>query len=323
MAVVVDSAGNLYVADWGNECIWKINRWGKVERVAGNGHSGYSGDGGPAFKARLHCPHDIAFDAAGNLYITDAENQRIRKVDQSGIIQTVAGCGIGGYLGDGRKATETILADPRGIAFDAANNLYIAQSYGCCILRVDKAGNVKRVVGTWEEGCCGASGGDGGKAIEAGLAYPNGIAFDAEGNLYIADSVNHRIRKVDKAGIITTAVSGDGESGDGKRAVKAALFPEDIAFDNEGNLYIADTGNHRVLRLNKAGVITTVAGNGQEGCSGDGGLAVKAKITKPQNIAVDATGNLYIADYRNGCVRKVDKLGIITTAVADKSRFGR
>jgi sugar lactone lactonase YvrE len=248
------------------------------------------------------------------MYIADTDNSRIRKVDHStGIITTFAGSGI--LTGDGVPATSAQLQYPQGLAFDSAGDLYISDTNNNLIRKVDHAtGNISTFAGSGTAGF----GGDNGPATSAALHYPMGIAFDPSGNLYIADESNHRIRKVDTGGAITTVV-GDGTpayNGDGILATSAELnWPSGIAFDVWNNLYIADQGNHRIRKVDAAsGLISTVAGNGTEGYSGDGGPATSAEFDWPMCVSVPSSGNLYIADQLNNRIRKVTKsTGVVTT----------
>jgi RHS repeat-associated protein len=287
-----------------------------IETVAGDRTYGYSGDGGPAEQAKFRGPTGVAVDAPGNLYIADRENNCIRKVDTSGIITTVAGDGTWGYSGDGGPAEQAKLRSPHGVAVGASGNIYIADSSNNCIRKVDTSGIITTVAG---DGTYGYSG-DGGPAAQAKLSSPSGVAVDAPGNLYIADTTNHCIRKVDTSGIITT-VAGDGTrdySGDGGPAAQAKLdYPWGVAVDASGNIYIADSFNNCIRKVDTSGIITTVAGDGTWGYSGDGGPAAQAKLRHPWGVAVDASGNIYIADTTNHCIRKVDTSGIITTVAGD------
>ena len=277
--------------------------------------SGYSGDGAAATSAQLQFPSGIAVDS-GNLYIADQNNQRIRKVDSSGIITTIAGTGVEGYSGDGLAATSAQLAYPSAMALDSGN-LYIADTYNSRIRKVDSSGIITTIAGT---GVYGYSG-DGLAATTAELSDPVDITLDS-GNLYIADRANHRIRKVDSSGIITT-IAGTGEyeySGDGGLATSAKLYyPNSLAVDS-GNIYISDNINNRIRKIDSSGIITTIAGNGFSGYSGDGFAATTAELSQPLGIAVNS-GNLYIADYDNGVIRKIDSSGIITT-VAGTGVYG-
>ncbi|UCE56101.1 MAG: hypothetical protein JSV31_11845 [Desulfobacterales bacterium] len=288
-----------------------------VDTMAGNGTNGYSGDGGSATEAQITQPYSVYLDAEGNLYIADFGNHCIRKVDSGGIITTVAGTSTPGYSGDGGPANEASLYYPTGVTADASGNIYIADYYNNRVRKVDKSGIITTVAGT----ATPAYSGDGGSATEASLNHPYDVAVDASGNLYISDSGNQCIRKVDTGGIITT-VAGNGNngySGDGGFATDAQFkYPLGMAVDLEGNLYIADVNNHRVRKVDKSGIITTVAGNGTPGYSGDGGPATEASIYNPRGLAVDSAGDLYIAGFKNRVVRKVNTKGIIST-VAGKS----
>jgi len=310
--VAVDASGSLYIVETQMHRIRKIDTNGSVSTVAGRptgyGVGGYSGDGGPATEALLNQPTGVAVDASGNLYIADKNNQRIRRVDINGIITTVAGSGPiptqwpydGGYSGDGGPATEALLNQPTGVAVDASGNLYIADANNNRIRRVDINGIITTVAGSgptgWQNG--GYSG-DGGSAIGARLSYPTGVAVDVAGNLYIADTNNNRIRKVDASGIITT-VAGNGtagSNGDGGPATEAQLnWPRGVAVDVPGNLYIADCRNHRIRKVGASGIITTVAGNGTAGSNGDGGPATQAQLNWPVGVATDASGSFYVSD---------------------------
>ena len=266
-------------------------------------------------------------DGAGNLYIASADilgkSHRILRIDTSGVITTVAGIGERGYSGDGGPALEARLNRPSDVAVDEAGNLYIASSGNDSIRRVDTSGVIPTVAGSGERGYSG----DGGPALEARLSYPNGVAVDGSGNIYIAELGNYRLRRVDAAGTITT-IAGSGLSGargDGGPANQAQLYrPRDVTVDRSGNLYIADTYNDRIRRVDTSGIITTVAGIGERGYSGDGGPAVEARLHRPSDIAVDGAGNLYIADTGNQRIRRVDATGIITTIAGsgDPGRSG-
>jgi sugar lactone lactonase YvrE len=293
---------------------------GIITTVAGNGTSGYSGDGGPAINAELFYPNGVAVDAFGNLFIADAYSQRVRKVGTNGIITTVATS----YLsngGNGGPATNAPLT-PTGVAVDAAGNLYIADSPASSILKLGTNGIITTVAGNGKGGYSG----DGGPATDAELSEPQGVAVDASGNLFIADGGDNVIRKVGTNGIITT-VAGYGTagySGDGGPATKAELnHPEGVAVDAVGNLFIADASNERIREVGTNGIITTVAGNGyvinngSGGYSGDGGPATNAELNDPQGVAVDASGNLFIADFYNNRIREVGTDGIITTVAGN------
>jgi len=293
---------------------------GEITTVAGGSAWGYSGDGGPATSAEMDSPESVAVDAAGNFYIADTQNNCIRKVDTSGVITTIAGNGTEGYSGDGGQATSAELARPFGLAVDAAGNLYIADTMNNVIRKVDSNGIITTLAGNgyceypypkYLVGYDGGYSGDNGPAKSAELDAPEAVAVDASGSLYIADTDNSRIRKVDSTGTITT-VAGNGcaddnyrDTGDGGPATKAGLhLPEGVAVDKAGDIYIIEGDSEIVRRLDTAGVITTVAGNGQEGYTGDGGPATAAELFFPTNAAVDASGDIYISDSGNNRVRE-------------------
>ena len=308
-AVAVDVAGNLFFADRPNSTVRRVDAGsGLITTVAGNGGFGFAGDGGSAERATLGGPAGVAVDAAGNLFIADFGNHRVRRVDaDTGVITTVAGTGTAGFGGDDGPATSAALSQPSSVSVDAAGNLYIADTLNNRVRRVDAAtGTIRTVAGTGTAGF----GGDGGPAAEAPLFAPGGVAVDAAGNLYIADTHNQRIRRVEAdTGVITT-VAGTGTfgyAGDDGPATSAQLnLPAGLAVDAAGNVYIADTHNQRVRRVDvDTGLITTVAGTGTQGYGGDGGPAAGAALNSPAGVAMDAAGNLFIADTFNDRVRRV------------------
>jgi uncharacterized protein (TIGR03437 family) len=307
--VAVDAAGNLYIADTNNFRVCKVSN-GVMTTVAGNGGFGYGGDNGLAINALFNYPSGVAVDAAGNLFIADYGNNRVREVS-NGVITTMAGGGGYGYNGDNIGATSAQLAYPSGVAVDSAGNLYMAERIGNRIREVSN-GLITTVAGSGPLGChipnSGFSGGDDGLATSALLDCPSGVAVDSAGNLYIADTSNHRIRKVSDGVITTVAGNGTGGfSGDNGPATSAQLFsPNGVGVDSAGNLYIADTFNHRVRKVSN-GVISTVAGNGTPGYGGENGPASSAQLSNPNGVAVDAAGNLYIADTGNNRIRIVTR----------------
>jgi sugar lactone lactonase YvrE len=301
--VAVDSAGNLYFADYSSFRIRKVSTAGVISTVAGTGTAGFSGDGGLAAAAQLDRAIDVAVDSSGNLYIADTNNNRIRKVSATGIISTVAGTGTAGFGGDGGLATAAQLNGPVDVAVDSLGILYIADANNNRIRKVSAAGIMTTVAGNGTPGF----GGDGGLATAAQLNGPQFGAIDSSGNLYIADFGNKRIRKVTPTGIISTAAGNGttGFSGDGGLATAAQLDrPQCVAVDSAGTLYISDFGNNRVRKVTPAGIISTVAGGGVSGL-GDGGLATAAQLNGPAGVAVDSAGSLYIGDYLNNRIRKV------------------
>jgi hypothetical protein len=301
-AVAVSACGTLYIADVRNNRIRQVDATGIISTVAGSGRAGFSGDGGLAIQAQLSQPLGLAVDGEGNLYIADTLNNRIRKVDAMGRISTVAGNGKAGFSGDGGPALAAMLSRPVGLTVDAEGNVYFADVFNNCVRKLDTAGQISTLAGTEEAGFSG----DGGLAVEAQLARPRDVAVDGEGNLYIADGDNNRIRRVDKNGIIST-VAGNGDpgfSGDGGPAVQASLNnPRSVALDGAGQILISDLGNNRIRQVDRAGMISTIVGNGTAGFSGDGGPAVPASLDGPRGVCVNKTGALFIADLNNHRVR--------------------
>jgi hypothetical protein len=299
-SAAVDSAGSLYITEGYSARVRKVTPAGVTTFVAGTGTPGFGGDGGPAATAQLQNPFDIAVDATGNLYIADAGNSRIRKVTASGAISTVAGNGTSGFSGDGGQATSAQLNNPRGIALDAAGNLYIADTGNARIRKVTATGSISTVAGT-SNGSPGNPGntGDGGPATEARLRSPYGVAVDATGNLYFAEMSASRIRKIDANGVITT-VAGNGTrgfSGDGGLATAAQLnSPLGVALDTAGNLYISDAVAARIRLVAPDGKISTLAGTGIHGSTGDGGPASSAQLDSPLRAAVGPSSSLYVVD---------------------------
>jgi sugar lactone lactonase YvrE len=314
IALAVDSEGSLFIADYFNNRIRKVSTSGIITTVAGNGTLGYSGDGGPATSATLAQVTGVAVDGAGNVLI--AAFDVVRKVTPDGIITSVAG-GPAQALGDGGPATNAHV-QPWGIAVDNNGNIFIADYLGRRIRKVSSNGTITTVAGGGP-----ADPGDGGPAASAQLNAPGAVAVDGAGNLFIADG---HLRKVSAGGIITT-VAGNGDSiaccfsGDGGPATSAALAQvTGVAVDGARNLFVADYNNHRIRKVSPEGIITTVAGNGTQGFSGDGGPATSAELNQPRGVAVDAAGNLFIADAYNFSIRRVSLSGIITTVAGDGTR---
>jgi uncharacterized protein (TIGR03437 family) len=306
-ALAIDSSGNLYISDVGNQRIRQVSRTGIVSTVAGNGIAGYSGDGGLAVNASLSAETGLALDPSGNLYIADAHNMRVRMVTPNGIISTVAGTGVQGFSGDGGPATSATLNVPASVMF-SNGNLYIADSSNQRIRKVSSNGTITTVAGS---GGPGGFSGDGGPATSAALNFPLGMAMDGLGNLYFADGGNNCVRRIAPNGVITT-VAGNGNGtggffGDQGPATSATLnIPEDVAIDVANNLLIADSANNRIRKVVvSSGVISTVAGITGNGFSGDGGPATQAELNFPWGVTTDATGDVYIGDRVNNRVRIV------------------
>jgi hypothetical protein len=314
-----DANKNMYIADQNNNCIRKINTLGIITTVAGNTTAGYSGDGGLATSAQFNLPNDIIFDPNGNMLIADWFNNSIRKINSSGIISTVVGNGTPGYSGDGGPAINAKLNAPCGIAFDRVGNLYIADEGNNCIRKVDTLGFINTVAGNGTAGYFG----DGGQAINSELDEPAAITIDLAGNIYFIDLNNNCIRKINTSGIITT-IAGNGTpgySGDGGIATSAQLnTPGKIILDAIGNLYITDQGNERVRKVNTSGIITTIAGTGSTGNTGDGGLALSAQFHFPAGLTFDPAGNLYIGDFDNNRVRMINSVAGINESTTNSSQ---
>ena len=292
---------------------------GTINTVAGDGNFTTLKDGGPATSADLNLPFGLAVDGVGNLYIADSQHYRIRKVDaQTGDISTIAGTGTQGDTGDNSPATAADIGIPDGLAIDGAGDLFFADEAENVVRRIDGAtGTITTVAGTGAEGFYG----DGGAATAAHLDAPAGITVDGNGNLYIADTVNNRIRRVDTASGLITTVAGGGTGSDGGPASSASLnLPYGVAFDATGNMFIPDSGNNRIRRVDAAtAAISTVAGTGAQGFSGDGGAPTAAALYSPFAVAIDPAGNLYIADTQNYRVRKVVN-GVIDTVAGDGAK---
>ncbi len=312
--IAVDKKGNLYIADEANYRIRKVDHTtGLMSTIAGNGGIGFSGDGGPATAAMLDVPVAVAVDNKGNVYFSDAINNRIRKVDTNGIITTIAGNGTKGYNGDGILATQAALNDPWGVSCDKKGNVFVADWFNFRIRKIDSAGIISTYAGNGSYGW----GGDGGPAINAQLTFAQPLACDSNGNLFVAlcDSgvppsylaVHVKIRKIDALGIIST-IAGDstGFSGDGGPALLAKVYVDGlgIAVDKIGNVYFGNGGS-RVRKITTDGIIHTIAGTGVQGFSGDGGPPLLAQFQGALGIAVDTSGNLYISDESNSRVRKI------------------
>ena len=313
--VSIDNSNNIYIVDGAANTIRKVNQQdGTINTVAGTfmgfnvGGDLYQGDGGPATEARLNVCLKVAIDQSQNIMITDNGNHVIRQISStSGIISTAVGSypGALGYSGDGSFANEAQVANPQGIVFDSKGNLFFTDTQNHVIRQVSKETGIITTIAGLGPSEAGYSG-DGGAAIESKLNSPAGLAIDNQGNLYFSDRGNHVIRKISDGVITTIAGNGmEGNTGDGAEALSASIFAVNgVAVDNSGNVYI--TSGNTVRKIDQTlGVISTVAGNGNQGYSGDGGPAVNAQLANPWGVAVDSDGNVYIADSGNSAVRMV------------------
>ena len=306
--LAVDLGGNLYIADLGNQRIRLVTPAGIISTIAGTGVAGYTADNVPATTSELSSPQEIAMDSAGNLYIADQGNNRIRKVTPGGTITTYAGTGTSGSTGDGGPATGATLNGPISVAVDYAGNLYIGDaSYQ--VRRVSPGGTITHVAGIGFPGDLG----DNGPASSAQLGYPSGLATDAAGNIYVSDQYALRVRKISPGGIITLyAGGGSNNPGDNGPATSAQLnYPGGLTVDYNGNLYIAD--QNRVRKVGSNGQITTAAGTGGNPFGGDGAAAALAQFSTAWGIARDHSGNFYVADAYNCRVRKIATSGVLST----------
>jgi uncharacterized protein (TIGR03437 family) len=301
----LDAAGNLYTADSVKEVVYKVDRLGATTIVAGtSGKAGYSGDGSIATGALLSAPAGVAVSQDGSVYIADYSNQRIRKVGTDGIVTTIAGTGTAGFSGDGGPASKAQVYNPFTMAFDSKGVLFFVDFFNHRIRKIGTDGVINTVAG-------GGNGGDGGPATSANL-IPGFFALAGDGSIYFNDdaalgySLSPTVRKVSPSGVLST-VAGNGirgYTGDGGAATSAALtVPQGVALDSGGNLYIA--GGNRIRKVAPNGIITTYAGTGAAGATGDGGLALSATFNSPSGMTVDSQDNLYVVDYANREIRKI------------------
>ncbi len=307
-----DSSGNLVIAERDGHRIRRVDATGVITTVAGNGAADFAGDGARATEAALCYPESVAVARDGSVYIADSGNHRIRRVDRHGVIATIAGSGERDIAGDGESALEAGLDHPRGVAISVDDSIVVADTFNHRVLLVQRDGTISAVAGTGDDQ--GASADDG-PATEAVVECPSGLAIGGDGSMYVAEG--WFVRRVDAAGTITTIVGTDEPSslGDGGPAVDASLEePQALALGHDGSLYIADATANRVRKVDPDGVITTVAGTGEEGFSGDGGPAIDAELAWPRGVAVAPDGSVYIADTWNDRIRRVDPDGTITTA---------
>jgi uncharacterized protein (TIGR03437 family) len=286
--VAVGPSGGFYIADTLNQRVRGVAPGGTLSTLAGNGTAGFNGENVLTRTALLNHPLGMATDALGNWFLADTVNSRVREAQAGGNLVTIAGNGNASYYGDGGPATKGSVNQPEGVAVDSQGNVYIADTLDEAVRKVTPNGIITTLAGNGNPGYSG----DGGAANQARLNQPRGVAVDAAGNVYVADTGNNQVRRIDAQGTITTVDT----SG-------ALVDPRGVAVDRAGNLYIADTGNHQVRRVSPGALMTTIAGNGECCYSGDGGLALEARLNQPWGVAVDANGNVFIADPLNNAVR--------------------
>jgi sugar lactone lactonase YvrE len=317
-AIVFDVTGNLYIAETGNHVIRKVDSAGNITTIAGTGAQGFSGDTGPATSATLDSPQGLVLDTKNNLYLADTHNHRIRKITATtGIITTIAGTGTQSFSGDNALATSAQLNLPTAIALDTAGNLYLADTGNQRIRKITATtGIITTIAGTGTQGFSG----DTGPAISAAIDSPTGLAVDSANNLYLADTHNHRIRKITTATGIIATIAGTGTqgfSGDSAAATAATLtLPHGLTIDTKGNLYLADTANHRIRRIDATtGIITTAAGDGTQAFAGDGGPAITASLDSPRDTAASPSTLLTLSDTGNQRIRQLTAAPAPTTTI--------
>ncbi len=300
----------------------KASAQGNIITIAGDGVTQYIGDGWPATNYSLAAPAGVCADNYGNVFVADYADSRLRRIDSHDSLFTIGDTsGVPGYSGDGGIAVNAKFNNPNGMCIDAAGNLYISEEYNHTIRKIDKiTGLVSTMAGT---GSAGFSG-DGGVAIAAKMNQPAGICVDNSGNIYIADKGNSRIRKIKVATGLMSTVAGDtisGYSGDGSAATAAKLsYPKGVCVDASGNIFIADFGNNRIRKVDvNTGLISTFAGTGISGYSGDGGVATAASFRNPNNVFMDSHGNLFVSDFGNNVIRKIVPDGHISTIAGNGS----
>jgi len=298
----VDTLGNVYVADYGNDQVRRITPTGVVTTVAGSRKAGDAD--GTGTTASFHFPEGVALDSAGNVYVADYGNNQIRKITPAGVVTTLAGSGEQGDADGAGKAAS--FNAPESVTVDSAGNVYVADYGNNGIRKITQAGVVTTLAGL------GAPGDTDGAGRAASFNGPEGVAADSAGNVYVADYGNNEVRRITPAGVVTT-IAGSGKEGNADGTGKAASFngPEGVAVDSAGNVYVADYGNNEIRKITPAGVVTTLAGSGAEGNADGTGRA--ASFDNPEGVAVDSAGNVYVGDEFNNAIRKITPAGVVTT----------
>ncbi|MCW1924498.1 hypothetical protein OKA05_18170 [Luteolibacter arcticus] len=299
IALALDPGGNLFVSDWGNHTIRKITPAGVVTTFAGSGLIGNLDGAGTA--ARFNAPTGLAVDASGNVYVADSTNNKIRKITPAGVVSSFAGSGSTGTTDGGPTAAR--FNYPTGVALDASGNLFVADQYNNKIRKVTSAGVVTTLAGSGGQGSADGTG------TAATFNYPHGLTVDSAGNLIVADRYNHRIRRVTQTGVVTTFAGSTASYWDGSGTGAGFYEPTGVSVDAGGNVYVADSFNHKIRKITSAGVVTTVAGTNMA----KDGSGTSASFNKPEGVAIDADGNVFVADASNNKIRKITGAGVVTT----------
>jgi serine/threonine protein kinase, bacterial len=300
--IAIDSKGNLYIADAGNSVIRKMDATGMVTTFAGIGGVKGSANGADSV-ATFNKPFGVATDASGNVYVADAGNNQVRMITAAGMVTTFAGTGV---VGSGNGLDTASFSTPMGVAVDGSGNVYVADYQNDLIRKITSAGVVSTLAGS------GAAGATDGLDTAATFNLPEAVAVDAAGNVYVADNGNNLIRKVTPAGQVST-LAGSGQSGSANGTGSAASFnsPFGLVVDAAGNIYVADSGNNLIRKITPSGVVSTLAGSGIKGTKDASGAA--ASFNTPSGLAIDASGNVYVADENNNLIRKITAAGVVTT----------
>jgi sugar lactone lactonase YvrE len=312
--VAIDGFNQIFIGDYLNNRVRRVDTNGIITTFAGIGTNGFSGDGGAATSAKMYYPFGLSMSPSSSLFIATYGNNRIRKVDPSGIISSVAGSGSYGFSGDGGPALSANFYYPTGVSVDSAGNIYIVDAYNNRIRKVNSNGIVTTIAGNGST----TFSGDGGAATNAGLslsAFSLGVYADTLGNILLSDKSHHRIRKIDTNGIIST-IAGNGVggfTGDNIPATSSELkSPDGLVSDSAGNIYFADSSNYRIRMIDTNGIISTVGGNGVSGYTGDGSISTRANISIPSGIALDTSGNIVFSDVGNNRIRVISNYGMPT-----------
>jgi sugar lactone lactonase YvrE len=305
--VATDSSGNVYVVDTDNHTIRKMTPAGAVTTLAGLAGSRGSADG-TGSAARFNSPGGVATDSSGNVYVADSVNSTIRKITPGGVVTTLAGLAGSGGSADGTGSAARFYY-PSGVATDSSGNVYVTDRFNCTIRKITAAGVVTTLAGL-----AGSSGSADGTGSAARFYYPEGVATDSSGTVYVADTSNQTIRKITPAGVVTTlaGLAGSSESADGTGSTARFFDPWSVATDSSGNVYVADSNNNTIRKITPAGVVTTLAGLAGVLGSADG-TGSAARFSDPQGVATDSSGDVYVADSSNNTIRQITPAGVVTT----------